>query len=92
MEIMITKPERFIITKTSSIIMDLLRFCTIMAIFATTDGYGTGSPLSACINMLPGHSVNAQSSASPYTLEILNGATEYEPGGTTTIQGNFFWC
>ena len=41
----------------------------------------SGAPRSACVSMTPGHGgTSAQTSASPYSLQLDRGVTSYGPG------------
>ncbi|KAI8496252.1 hypothetical protein Bbelb_260930 [Branchiostoma belcheri] len=65
-------------------------FFLAVGLFVGCEGFGTGAPAGACTTMMPGHldsnnaSVAAQTSTSPYSIEL--GVTSYQAGGTVSVQ------
>lgn len=61
--------------------MEFVKLAVILSVgVGVIEGYGTGAPPGACTDLKPGHGTE-QTVASPYKVEILNGATSYVPGG-----------
>ncbi|RDD38018.1 Ferric-chelate reductase 1 [Trichoplax sp. H2] len=58
--------------------------CLLVLIFvAACNAFSTGAPLTACTNMIPGHSVASQTSTPPYTLTVS--ASSYTASSTLTL-------
>ncbi|KAK7508158.1 hypothetical protein BaRGS_00000397 [Batillaria attramentaria] len=57
--------------------------CFLALVVSGVHGYGSGAPPKACSKMFPGHHVDAQTSAPPYSITVA--ATSYTPGQQDAI-------
>ena len=55
---------------------------TLLLTTAVVEGFTGGAGTNACSSMSPGHGGTAQTSESPYSIELS--ATEYQLGGSIT--------